>query len=35
MIMPAKAMEHLPQLALEEEVQDLFLAGNACRIFGL
>ncbi len=35
MIMPAKALEHLPDLALENEVQELFLGGNACRIFSL
>ncbi|MGH0029292.1 MAG: amidohydrolase family protein [Myxococcota bacterium] len=35
MITPAKALEHLPELVLGNEVQELFLAGNACRIFGL
>lgn len=35
MIMPAKALENLADLALEDEVQQLFLSGNACRIFNL
>ena len=35
MIMPAKALENLPELALGEDVQELFLSGNACRIFNL
>jgi predicted TIM-barrel fold metal-dependent hydrolase len=35
MIMPAKALENLPDLALGGEVQELFLSGNACRIFNL
>jgi predicted TIM-barrel fold metal-dependent hydrolase len=35
MIMPAKALEGLAELALEDDVQELFLSGNACRIFNL
>ena len=35
MIMPAKALENLPELELEDDVQELFLSGNACRIFNL
>ncbi|RZV56429.1 MAG: amidohydrolase, partial [Pseudomonadales bacterium] len=35
MIMPVKALEYLPELALGEDVQELFLSGNACRIFNL
>jgi predicted TIM-barrel fold metal-dependent hydrolase len=35
MITPAKALEHLQELALGDEVQELFLSGNACRIFNL
>ncbi len=35
MIMPSKALEDLDQLALGDEVRELFLGGNACRIFNL
>ncbi|MEX1666644.1 amidohydrolase family protein [Zhongshania arctica] len=35
MIMPAKALENIDELALGDEVQQLFLSGNACRIFNL
>lgn len=33
MITPAKALEGLPDLGLDEQVQRLFLGGNAARIF--
>lgn len=35
MIMPAKALEDLQDLALDEQAQDQFLSGNACRVFKL
>ena len=35
MIMPAKALEHLPELGLGEDIQTRFLSGNAMRIFNL
>lgn len=35
MIMPAKALENLSELALENDVLALFLSGNACRVFNL
>jgi len=35
MIMPAKALENLLELALEDDVRELCLSGNACRIFNL
>ena len=35
MIMPAKALENLAELALGDDVEQLFLSGNACRIFNL
>lgn len=35
MIMPHQALEHLPALALEDEVQSFFLGENAVRIFNL
>ena len=35
MIMPAKALEALDTLGLEDEAQDLFLSGNASRVFKL
>tara|TARA_R110000772_G_scaffold127819_1_gene235234 strand:- start:256 stop:1062 length:807 start_codon:yes stop_codon:yes gene_type:complete len=35
MITPAKALEHLPELALGDELQELFLGGNACRVFNV
>ena len=35
MILPAKALEGLDTLGLDEEGRALFLAGNARRVFGL
>jgi uncharacterized protein len=35
MIAPSVALEELPALALDDETQDLFLEGNARRVFGL
>ncbi|WP_250405526.1 amidohydrolase family protein [Streptomyces cellostaticus] len=35
MITPAQALEHLEHLELDEETHDLFLAGNARRVFTL
>ncbi|MFI0977090.1 amidohydrolase family protein [Streptomyces sp. NPDC021093] len=35
MITPARALEHLGELDLDEEATELFLSGNARRIFGL
>ncbi len=35
MIAPAKALEHLDALALDEETRQLYLGGNACRVFKL
>ncbi len=35
MILPGKALEHLDELELEEETTELFLSGNARRIFNL
>jgi predicted TIM-barrel fold metal-dependent hydrolase len=35
MITPAKALENLPDLALADDVQALFLSGNAHRVFDL
>ncbi|MCR9106954.1 MAG: amidohydrolase family protein [Gammaproteobacteria bacterium] len=35
MIMPSKALEYLPELALGDDVQELFLSANACRVFDL
>ncbi len=35
MIMPAKALENLSELALGGGVEELFLSGNACRVFNL
>ena len=35
MMPPSKALASLESLGLDPEVQDLFLAGNACRIYGL
>ncbi len=35
MIQPAKALEGLDTLGLDEEAADLFLAGNARRVVGL
>lgn len=35
MITPAKSLETLDELALDDETRELFLAGNARRVFGL
>ncbi|MFD9430837.1 hypothetical protein [Streptomyces sp. NPDC060002] len=35
MVTPAQALEHLDRLELDEEAGELFLAGNACRVFVL
>ena len=35
MILPARALEHLDELGLDEEARQLFLAGNAERVFRL
>jgi hypothetical protein len=35
MILPAKALEGLDQLGLDEETRELYLCGNARRVFGL
>ncbi|MDC0663691.1 amidohydrolase family protein [Marinobacter sp. SS21] len=35
MIMPAKALEHLDELSLDDEARNLFLGENACRVFKL
>ncbi|MBL7497588.1 amidohydrolase [Frankia sp. CNm7] len=35
MIMPVKALEHLDDLGLDDEARELFLAGNARRVFAL
>ncbi|MDM4719578.1 amidohydrolase family protein [Micromonospora sp. WMMA1363] len=35
MILPSQALEHLEQLGLDEETHELFLAGNARRVFAL
>lgn len=35
MIAPAKALEGLGGLGLDDETTELFLAGNAVRVFGL
>lgn len=35
MIAPAKALEHLDALELDTEARELFLEGNARRVFGL
>jgi uncharacterized protein len=35
MIVPAKALEDLDALSLDDEARELFLAGNARRVFGL
>ncbi|MEU5770075.1 amidohydrolase family protein [Streptomyces asoensis] len=35
MITPTKALEHLDQLELDEEARELFLSGNARRVFAL
>ena len=35
MIMPAKALEGVDSLGLDDETRELFLAGNAKRVFNL
>ena len=35
MIMPAKALEGLDALGLDDEARELFLSGTAMRVFGL
>ena len=35
MITPARALEHLADLGLDEETRELFLSGNARRVFSL
>jgi predicted TIM-barrel fold metal-dependent hydrolase len=35
MIVPAKALEGLDALSLDDESRQLFLSGNACRVFKL
>jgi predicted TIM-barrel fold metal-dependent hydrolase len=35
MIRPAKALEGIDELGLDEEVRALFLSGNAIRVFRL
>ena len=35
MITAAKALEHLDQLGLDGDARDLFLGGNAARVFDL
>ncbi|WP_045878449.1 amidohydrolase family protein [Pseudofrankia sp. DC12] len=35
MITPARALEHLADLALDDQARELFLAGNARRVFSL
>ena len=35
MIAPAQALEHLDALRIDDETRDLFLEGNARRVFGL
>ncbi len=35
MITPAKALEGLDELGLDDEARALFLGGNAARVFGL
>ncbi|WP_200263298.1 amidohydrolase family protein [Streptomyces sp. HSG2] len=35
MITPSRALEHLDELGLDEETTELFLSGNARRVFGL
>jgi hypothetical protein len=35
MITPAKTLEHLDALELDEETKSLFLGGNAARVFGI
>jgi predicted TIM-barrel fold metal-dependent hydrolase len=35
MITPVQALEHLGELGLDEEATELFLSGNARRVFSL
>jgi predicted TIM-barrel fold metal-dependent hydrolase len=35
MIEPSRALEHLGELGLDEETTELFLSGNARRVFRL
>ena len=35
MMTPAKALQHLPALELDDKTQALFLGGNAARVYGL
>ncbi|MFD6274628.1 amidohydrolase family protein [Streptomyces sp. NPDC060209] len=35
MITPSRALEHIGELGLDEEAAELFLSGNARRIFSL
>ena len=35
MITPSKCLEHLDDLGLDDETKELFLAGNAKRVFGI
>jgi uncharacterized protein len=35
MIMPIKALENLEALQLDDQARELFLSGNACRVFNL
>jgi uncharacterized protein len=35
MIMPERALEHLDALELDSETRELYLAGNAQRVFAL
>ena len=35
MIAPEQALEHLDQLKIDDETQELFLHANAERVFGL
>lgn len=35
MISPAQCLEHVDDLGLDDEARELFLAGNAARVFGL
>jgi predicted TIM-barrel fold metal-dependent hydrolase len=35
MVTPVQALEHLDRLELDEEARELFLSGNARRVFAL
>ncbi len=35
MILPVRALAHLDELGLDEQARELFLAGNAERVFRL